>query len=131
MPRHPGVYARMLGERLAAHDVPVWLINTGWTGGPYGTGERINIALTREIVRAALEGGLGRASTRRDPVFGLEVPVAVAGVPDRVLDPRRTWSDPDAYDQAARRLARMFAQNFEQFESGVSRAIGSAGPDVA
>jgi phosphoenolpyruvate carboxykinase (ATP) len=131
MPRHPGVYARMLGERLAEHAVPVWLINTGWTGGPYGTGERINIALTREMVRAALEGGLREAPTRRDPVFGLEVPLAVPGVPAGVLDPRATWADEAAYDLAARRLARMFAQNFEQFESGVSRAVGSAGPDVA
>ena len=131
MPRHPGVYARMLGERLAAHDVPVWLINTGWTGGPYGAGERINIALTREMVRAALDGVLRGAPLRRDPVFGVQVPLAVPGVPASVLDPRTTWADPPAYDRAARRLARMFAQNFEQFESGVGRAVGSAGPDVA
>jgi phosphoenolpyruvate carboxykinase (ATP) len=128
MPRHPGVYAGMLGERLERYDVPVWLVNTGWTGGPYGTGERMNIAHTRQMVRAALNGALEGVPTRTDPVFGVEVPTRCPDVLSRVLWPRDTWQDPEAYDRQARRLAAMFTQNFKQFEDGVSDAVGAAGP---
>jgi phosphoenolpyruvate carboxykinase (ATP) len=128
MPRHPGVYARMLGERLDRHDVPVYLVNTGWSGGPYGTGERMNITFTRQMVRAALNGKLEGVPTRTDPLFGFEVPTACPDVPHDVLWPRDTWNDPEAYDRTAQRLARMFVDNFRQFEGGVSKEIRAAGP---
>ena len=122
MPRHPGEYASMLVERLERWDVPVWLVNTGWTGGPYGTGERMNIAHTRSMVRAALEGRLDGVPTRIDPIFGVEVPTACPDVPAAFLDPRTTWADPAAYDAAAARLARMFADNFAAYADGVGPA---------
>jgi phosphoenolpyruvate carboxykinase (ATP) len=128
MPRHPGEYAHMLVDRLERYDVPVWLVNTGWTGGPYGTGERMNIAHTRSMVRAALDGSLASVPTRTDPIFGVEVPTVCPDVPETFLDPRATWPDPDAYDRQAAQLARMFADNFATYADGVSEAIRSAGP---
>jgi phosphoenolpyruvate carboxykinase (ATP) len=130
MPRHPGRYARMLVERLAAQDAQVWLVNTGWTGGPYGTGERMNIAHTRSTVRAALDGRLASVPTRTDPTFGLEVPLECPDVPARILDPRATWADTDAYDRQAQRLASMFAANFAAYADGVTDDIRAAGPIV-
>jgi phosphoenolpyruvate carboxykinase (ATP) len=118
----------MLGERLDRYDVPVWLINTGWTGGPFGTGERMNIGHTRNMVRAALDGKLQDVPTWTDPIFRVEVPEAVPSVPSRVLRPRDTWTDGDAYDEVARRLARMFVANFEAFADGVSPGVAAAGP---
>jgi phosphoenolpyruvate carboxykinase (ATP) len=118
----------MLGERLDRHDVPVWLVNTGWSGGPYGTGERMNIVHTRQLVRAALNGALEGVSTRTDPLFGFEVPTACPDVPNEILWPRDTWNDPEAYDRTARRLAEMFVENFQRFEDGVSEEIKAAGP---
>jgi phosphoenolpyruvate carboxykinase (ATP) len=128
MPRHPGEYATMLTDRLAAHDATVWLVNTGWTGGPYGTGERMNINHTRAMVRAALAGRLADMPTRLDPIFRLEVPLAVHDVPSEFLDPRSTWPDAVAYDRTARRLAAMFAKNFDAYADGVDAAIRDAGP---
>ena len=128
MPLHPGVYAEMLGEKIARHGARVWLVNTGWTGGPHGVGERIRLPLTRRMVNAALAGELDEVETRADPVFGLAVPTAVEGVPVELLEPRRTWTDPAAYDEKAARLAEMFAENFEQFADGVSDEIREAGP---
>ncbi len=128
LPRHPGVYAAMLVERLARWDVPVWLVNTGWTGGPYGTGERMNINHTRAMVRAALNGLLDEVETVEDPIFRVAVPVACPDVPAAFLQPRSTWSDPDAYDRAARRLAAMFAENFAAYADGVSETIRTSGP---
>ncbi len=130
MPRHPGEYASMLVERLARWDVPVWLVNTGWTGGPYGTGERMNINHTRAMVRAALNGRLDDVPTVVDPRFGLAVPVECPDVPSEFLQPRNTWQDRDAYDQAAAKLARMFAANFEAYADGVTEGIRAAGPRV-
>ena len=130
MPRHPGEYADMLVDRLERDDVPVWLVNTGWTGGPYGVGERMNIAHTRSMVRAALDGRLGRVDTRTDPTFGFEVPVKCPDVPSSFLDPRSTWKDRDAYDEAAHRLASMFSANFAAYADGVPEEIRSAGPVV-
>ena len=101
MPRHPGEYARMLVERMERYDAPVWLVNTGWTGGPYGTGERMNIDHTRKMVRAALNGRLDDVPTVTDPIFGVEVPTSCPDVPSEVLQPRETWADPDAYDRQA------------------------------
>ena len=128
MPRHPGEYAAMLIERLEHDQVPVWLVNTGWTGGPYGVGERMNIAHTRAMVRAALEGALDGVPTRIDPNFGVEVPTSCPGVPDPFLDPRTTWADPDAYDVAAARLTAMFRENFAAYADAVDPAIAAAGP---
>ncbi|MGQ0608213.1 MAG: phosphoenolpyruvate carboxykinase (ATP) [Chloroflexota bacterium] len=130
LPRHPGIYAAMLAERLEEHDVPVWLVNTGWTGGPYGTGERMGIDHTRTMVRAALSGALVDVPYETDPVFGVEVPTEVPGVPSEMLRPRDTWPDPAAYDAKARELAAMFADNFESYASGVSTAVREAGPQT-
>ena len=130
MPRHPAVYAGMLGDRLDAHDVPVWLVNTGWTGGPFGVGQRMNIQQTRDMVRAALDGALADVPTVTDPVFGVKVPVSVPGVPAGVLTPRATWMDGAAYDAQARTLAGMFAENFQRFTDRVSPEIAAAGPRV-
>ena len=128
MPRHPGEYAAMLIDRLARYDVPVWLVNTGWTGGPYGTGERMNINHTRTMVRAALNGELDGVATRRDPIFGVEVPTEVPGVPSGILDPRSTWADGAAYDAQAAKLARMFADNFRSYADGVPPSVRDGGP---
>ncbi len=128
LPRHPGEYADMLVSRLEQFDVPVWLVNTGWTGGPYGTGHRMNIDHTRNMVRAALSGELEGVETVDDPIFRIAVPVAVPGVPDEVLVPRNNWPDPAAYDAAARKLAGMFHDNFAKYADGVSTAIRDAGP---
>jgi phosphoenolpyruvate carboxykinase (ATP) len=130
MPRHPGEYAAMLIERLARWNVPVWLVNTGWTGGPYGTGERMNIDHTRTMVRAALNGLLDGVPTRADPIFKVEVPTSVPGVPSEVLDPRSTWPDPAAYDRQAQKLARMFVENFRAFADRVPPSLTAAGPDI-
>jgi phosphoenolpyruvate carboxykinase (ATP) len=127
-PRHPGEYAAMLTERLREHDVTVWLVNTGWTGGPYGTGERMNIAHTRSMVRAALSGALAGVEMRLDPTFRVEVPLTCPDVPAGFLDPRSTWADVDAYDAAAARLAGMFAENFASYSDGVGEGIRGAGP---
>jgi phosphoenolpyruvate carboxykinase (ATP) len=131
MPRHPGEYARMLVDRLERDDVPVWLVNTGWTGGPYGVGERMNIAHTRSMVRAALDGRLAAVPTRVDPNFGVAVPLSCPDVPDSFLDPRGTWSDPAAYDRAAVRLSAMFRENFDAFADGLDPSIAAAGPRSA
>jgi len=128
LPRHPGVYAHMLMDRLEQHEVPVWLVNTGWTGGPYGVGQRMNINHTRNMVRAALNGDLAGVEATVDPIFRVAVPTAVPGVPAEVLTPRSTWSDPGEYDAAARRIARMFHDNFAAYADGVSDAVRAAGP---
>jgi phosphoenolpyruvate carboxykinase (ATP) len=130
LPRHPGVYARMLADRLEAHNADCWLVNTGWTGGPVGVGHRMAIDATRNMVRAALNGQLRDVEYEVDPVFGVEVPKSVPGVPTEVLRPRDTWADKDAYDAKARELARMFAENFKDYEDGVSEAVRQAGPRI-
>jgi phosphoenolpyruvate carboxykinase (ATP) len=111
LPRPPRVYSQLFGEKQEASGVPVYLVNTGWTGGPYGVGRRIPIAYTRAMVDAALSGDLLTAETVTDPVFHLRRPVHVPGVPDEVLDPRATWADKAAYDAGAQRLAGLFAEN--------------------
>ncbi len=128
LPRRPGVYAHFLGQRLAAHVPRVWLVNTGWTGGPYGTGHRISIEHTRALIDAALSGALDRVPTRRDPVFGLDVPVSCPGIPDGILSPRDAWSDAAAYDAQAHRLAGMFKANFEAYADDVGAEVKAAGP---
>jgi phosphoenolpyruvate carboxykinase (ATP) len=131
LPQEPAVYARMLGEKLTTHShATVWLVNTGWTGGPFGEGHRMPIAATRSLLRAALDEDLRKAEYRVDPVFGFEIPVSVPGVEDSLLHPRSTWRDPEAHDRQARELARMFRDNFEQFASSAGRTITAAGPRV-
>jgi phosphoenolpyruvate carboxykinase (ATP) len=128
MAMNPVVYANLLGEKIARQQVAVWLINTGWSGGPYGTGQRIKLGYTRAMVHAALDGSLDRGAMTEDPVFGVQIPKACPHVPPDVLQPRRTWHDPQAYDTQARRLAGMFAKNFEQFAGDVSAEVRAAGP---
>ncbi|MGE3275812.1 MAG: phosphoenolpyruvate carboxykinase [Vicinamibacterales bacterium] len=128
LPLNPNVYARGLGERIARHHVRVWLVNTGWTGGPYGVGKRMKIAFTRAMIKAALAGDLDGVEYRRHPVFNVEMPVTCPGVPSEVLDPRGTWADTAAYDQQARKLAGMFVENFKTFAADVDPAVVAAGP---
>jgi len=128
MPLHPGTYAKLLGDKVEKHNSNVWLVNTGWTGGPYGVGSRMKLAYTRAMVSAALNGELDDVEMETEPFFGLSIPKFVAGVPDEVLNPRNTWQDKDAYDSQAKRLADMFVANFRQFEDGVSQAVIDAGP---
>jgi phosphoenolpyruvate carboxykinase (ATP) len=124
---HPTKYADMLGKLLNEHKSNVWLVNTGWSGGAYGVGKRMKLPYTRAMIHGALTGKLDFADFRADPVFGLSVPTAVPGVPSEVLSPRATWSDGDAYDAQAKKLADMFRKNFEKF-GNASEAIRNAGP---
>lgn len=128
MPLHPGRYADLLGKKLEAHDVDAWLINTGWTGGPYGTGKRMAIAHTRAMVNAVLNGELKDIETVQEPFFGLHIPTSCPHVPTEVLNPRNTWPNPEDYDAQARKLAAMFAENFRQYTEQVSAEINAAGP---
>jgi phosphoenolpyruvate carboxykinase (ATP) len=124
---HPTKYAEMLGQLIDQHKANVWLVNTGWSGGAYGVGKRIKLAYTRSMVQALLDGKLGTAFGKPDPIFGLSAPTSVPNVPAEVLDPRRTWSDGAAYDAQAKKLAEMFRANFERFGS-VAETIRAAGP---
>ena len=128
MPLRPGIYAELLGDKIKKHGAKVWLINTGWTGGPYGVGNRMKLAHTRRMIAAALNGELDDAPMIEEPFFGLSVPQAMQDVPSEVLNPRNTWSDPEAYDAQAQRLVGMFKENFKQFEENVSEEIKAAGP---
>ncbi len=127
LPQPPAVYAKLLGEKLAQHRPAVWLVNTGWTGGPAGEGHRMPIHATRALLHAALSGRLDDVPCRTDEVFGFAVPVAVPGVESSLLDPRSTWRDPEAYDAKARELAGMFRDNFAKFED-VDADVLAAGP---
>src|SRR5262249_49599918 len=130
LPLPPGRYATMLGEKIARHSSRVWLVNTGWTGGPYGGGERMKNGYTRAIIRAALAGELDNVAYETDPIFNVAVPASCPDVPPDVLKPRNTWTDPAAYDVQAAKLARMFAENFKAFEGGVTAEVRAAGPRV-
>lgn len=124
----PNVYAKLLGDRISKHKASVWLVNTGWTGGAYGTGSRMKIAHTRALINAALSGALEKVPTKLDPVFNLHVPTACPGVPENVLTPKSTWKDPAAYDAQAKKLATMFTENFKTFEKTASPEVKAAGP---
>jgi phosphoenolpyruvate carboxykinase (ATP) len=124
---HPTVYAGMLGKLLEQHGSNVWLVNTGWSGGPYGVGKRMKLSYTRAMVRAALSGVLDGISLHVDPVFGLGVPSSVPGIPADVLDPRGTWPDGAKYDEQAKKLAEMFRTNFNKFGNAADD-IREAGP---
>lgn len=125
---HPGVYADLLGQQMAKHDAACWLVNTGWSGGPYGVGNRMKIAYTRAMIRAILNGTLAQVETVADPIFGVNVPVSCPDVPNEVLQPRNTWADKDAYDRQAKDLARRFNENFKKYEAGVSEAVRAVAP---
>ena len=124
----PSVYAELLGEKINKHKSKCWLINTGWSGGSYGTGNRIKIAYTRAMLKAALEGNLDNIETFKDPFFGLQVPKSVPGVPEEILNPKDTWSDKAKYDETAKKLVKMFHENFKEFEKDASDAVRQAGP---
>jgi phosphoenolpyruvate carboxykinase (ATP) len=125
---HPGKYAELLAEKMEQHHAKAWLVSTGWTGGPPGTGSRINLKYTRAIIDAIHSGELDDVRTITDPIFGLAVPVACPNVPDELLITKNTWADDEAYDRQARKLARLFRANFEQYKEGSSQAIINAGP---
>ncbi|HRQ37959.1 MAG TPA: phosphoenolpyruvate carboxykinase [Chloroflexota bacterium] len=130
MAQHPSVYAELLGKKIAEHNVQCWLVNTGWTGGPYGEGHRMKLAHTRATVNAALDGRLANVHYVTDPIFGLQIPTTCPGIPAEVLQPRQTWADPDAYDAQAHKLAAMFVENFKQFADQASTAVTDAGPQI-
>ncbi len=115
MPRRPEAYGKLLQAKIAKHGATCWLVNTGWTGGSFGTGSRMPIKATRALLTAALDGSLNEATFRKDPNFGFEIPVTVPGVDATLLDPRATWADKDSYDAQAAKLVQMFADNFEQY----------------
>jgi phosphoenolpyruvate carboxykinase (ATP) len=127
---HPTRYAELLAEKIRQHDASTWLINTGWSGGPFGVGKRVKLAYTRAIVDAIHDGRLREMPTKTDPVFGLEVPVECPGVPDDILIPRKTWTDEAEYDKSRLRLAALFQKNFEAYADVASEAIRAAGPRV-
>jgi len=130
MARHPAYYANMLAERLEEHGAACWLVNTGWSGGPHGVGKRMKISITRTLLNAVLDGTLEKASMRVDPLFGFLVPEAVPEVPSDVLTPRSTWSDPKAFDAQAQKLAKLFNENFTQFQTDVTKEVAAAGPKL-
>jgi phosphoenolpyruvate carboxykinase (ATP) len=130
LPLPPSYYANVLAEKIEEHDCRVWMINTGWTGGPHGVGSRIRIPYTRAMLNAALEGALDEVEYVEDPIFGLMVPTSVPDVPDDLLIPRSTWSDPDAFDRQARTLAGMFVENFATYADGVDEKVVKAGPQL-
>lgn len=131
MPLDPTVYANMLGEKIDSHGVRVWLLNTGWSGGPYGEGERMSIAHTRAMLHAALDGGLDNVSYRTDPIFGLQVPESCPDVPSQILNPRDTWKDHAKYDDTATKLAKKFVENFAPYVEKVDASVRDAGPTAA
>ncbi|OYY19480.1 MAG: phosphoenolpyruvate carboxykinase (ATP) [Sphingobacteriia bacterium 35-40-8] len=128
MPLHPGKYAAMLGEKMRAQQVQVWMINTGWSGGSYGIGKRMKLSYTRAMITAALEGQLNNVTFEAHPVFGMEVPQSCPNVPSEILNPRNTWADATAYDKVANDLANQFIKNFEKYASGVDAEILAAAP---
>jgi phosphoenolpyruvate carboxykinase (ATP) len=130
LPLHPTVYAELLREKLQKHGSQVWLVNTGWTAGPYGVGHRMELPYTRAIITAILEGKLNAVETTEDPVFGLQIPLSVPGVPDDALTPRNTWSDKSAYDEKALHLAGLFKENFKKYADQAAPEVVAAGPKV-
>jgi phosphoenolpyruvate carboxykinase (ATP) len=125
---HPGKYAELLAEKITRHHTNVWLVNTGWSGGGPGLGQRMDLTVTRAIVDAIHAGLLADAPVKRDPIFGLEMVTTCTGVPSEVLVPRNTWKDPAAYDATAAKLAGLFQASFKAYEAGVSKEVREAGP---
>ena len=129
LPLHPAKYAELLGNKLE-DDINVWLINTGWTGGSYGTGKRINLNWTRNMITSALNGNLNNINWETLPIFGLKYPTECEGVPSNILNPKDTWTDKELYDQTATKLATEFINNFKQFEDQTSNEITQSGPKI-
>jgi len=123
LPLHPGQYAILLGQKMQEHRVQVWLVNTGWSGGPYGVGSRMKLSYTRAMITAALEGQLDHVEFEEHPVFGITMPKICPQVPSEILNPRLTWSDPAAYDVKASQLAAAFIKNFDQYRDGVDAKV--------
>lgn len=130
MPLHPTVYAELLAEKIRTHKAKVWMVNTGWTGGPAGVGSRMKLSFTRKMLTEAIDGKLKNVEYVKDPIFGFDVPISVEGVPSKLLIPRYTWEDARDYDAKAQKLAEMFINNFKQFEDQASEAIRKAAPKV-
>ena len=128
LPLHPGFYAKMLGEKMKETKATVWLINTGWSGGPYGVGSRINLKYTRAMITAALEGNLDDVEFKQHPVFGFMMPTKCDGIPAEILDPKNTWEDKEGYDAKAKNLAEQFIKNFEKYADGVTEETLEAAP---
>ena len=131
LPLHPTKYAEMLGEKMRKHDVNVWLINTGWSGGVYGVGSRMKLSFTRSMITAALEGQLDNVDFENHPVFGLAMPTSCADLPNDILNPRKTWADKNAYDSKANELAEAFVNNFEKYAAGANDEILAAAPKTS
>jgi phosphoenolpyruvate carboxykinase (ATP) len=125
---HPAKYAQLLAERIRRHNSHAWLVNTGWSGGAYGVGKRLDLAYTRSIIDAIHDGSLSVAPTETDPVFGLAVPTKCPGVPADVLIPKKTWANKDEFDKTARKLAALFHENFKKYADGAGDAVQAAGP---
>ncbi len=130
LPLHPGKYAEMLGQKMQKHNVNVWMVNTGWSGGPYGVGHRMKLGYTRAMITAALNGELNNVEFEAHPVFGMMMPKTCPNVPDEILNPRNTWEDKAAYDAKAKDLAAQFVKNFEKYASGVNQEILAAAPKI-
>ena len=128
LPLHPAKYADLLGKKLRKSKANVWLLNTGWSGGPYGTGSRIKLSYTRAMITAALNGALDQVEYHQHPVFGMQIPKICPHVPDHILNPRDTWQDKGAYDAKAAQLAREFSENFKKFEDQAKSEVVAAGP---
>jgi phosphoenolpyruvate carboxykinase (ATP) len=131
LPLHPTKYAELLGKKLEQHpDVNVWLVNTGWSGGAYGTGHRMKLSYTRSMITAAMNGELQNVAYEAHPVFGVLMPRTCPNVPEEILTPRNTWSDKEAYDKKANELAQLFVKNFDKYASEANEEILSAAPKV-
>ncbi len=130
MPLHPGKYAEMLGKKMAENKVSVWMINTGWSGGPYGVGQRMKLSYTRAMITAALESKLEKVQFETHPVFGMQIPKECPGVPSEVLNPRNTWVNKNEYDKKAKELAGQFIKNFNKYASGVNEETLAAAPKL-
>ncbi|MEQ8517445.1 MAG: phosphoenolpyruvate carboxykinase (ATP) [Cytophagales bacterium] len=128
LPLHPTKYAEMLGMKMDEHKVNVWLINTGWTGGPFGVGSRMKLSYTRAMITAALKGQINNVEFEKHPIFGLDVPISCPNVPSEILNPRNTWTDKDAYDNKANQLARAFVENFQKYEDFANADIMAGAP---
>jgi len=129
-PLHPGKYAQMLGNKMQEHKVNVWIVNTGWTGGPYGTGTRMKLKYTRAMISAALDGKLDNVEFEKHPVFGIAIPNTCSNVPTEILNPKNTWSDKTAYDAKAKYLAGLFIKNFEKYATGANPEVLAAAPII-
>ena len=130
LPLHPGKYAEMLGKKMKEHNVNIWMINTGWSGGPYGIGHRMKLPFTRSMITAALEGKLDNVAFEAHPVFGMMMPMTCPDVPSDILNPRNTWADKSSYDLKAKDLASQFIKNFQKYAAGVNEEILAAAPKI-